>query len=92
MEFWKLHCNLEQNDSSVSQSPQRKADERVGMLDAKIAREMEDTPALPPHLTHGTLKKNVYIKYRIIYSNASKQSLDNDTSIKRSLNRGWLFI
>lgn len=62
-EFWKPHCNLKQkNDSSVSQSPLWEADKLVGALDAKIAWEMEDTLALPPHLTFGSLKKNVYIK------------------------------
>lgn len=91
MEFWKAPCNLEQkDDSSVSQSPLWKAGRLVGALDAKIAREIEDTPALPPQLTFE--EKCLHQIHWIIYSNAWKQSLDNDTSIKCSLNRGWLFI
>lgn len=49
---------------------------------------MEDTPALPPQLTFE--ERCLHETLWIIYSNAWKQSLDNDTSIKRSLNRGWL--
>lgn len=92
MEFREKHLvilNRRVNQVSVN-LPGEKQAAQFGALDAKIAWEMEDTPALPPQMTFE--EKCRHQMLWIIYSNACEESLDNDTSIKCSLNLGGLFI